>query len=322
MIKNKIFNIVKNLVILFCILYLIHEVYKNFDYIESKFNNNKLTFLFIILIGVIHLNVLSLRNYQIYKICAKYAGKFYDWSQIYYESLILNILVSHTGSVYRAVETKKRGLEYKKYAGIFYMLFCSYILINVFLVMIELIFIPEASFQFKLNLLLIFLLLSLFIFFSPKIGKTLIEFNFIKKIIYKNKICKKIVEAYELIYLFMKTQTFLKKTIYYLLGYGILIHIIEILIFYMSSLIIQPDITLKTLLILFGVNFILDRIPLISNVPGINEILFAGVGIAVGLFFYEALILKIILRVNLVITTFLNYIIYYILNLKHSVDAS
>ena len=90
----------------------------------------------------------------------------------------------------------------------------------------------------------------------------------------------------------------------------------------MSSLIIQPDITIKTLLILFGVNFILDRIPLISNVPGINEILFAGIGITVGLFFYEALILKIILRINLVITTFLNYIIYYFLNLNHSVDAS
>jgi hypothetical protein len=322
MIKNKIFNILKNTIILLCILFLIFEVYKNFDYIENKFHSNKLTFLFIIFVGIIHLNVLSLRNYQIYKICANYAGKFYDWSQIYYESLILNILVSHTGSVYRAVETKKRGLEYKKYAGIFYMLFCSYILINVFLVMIELLFIPEASFQFKLNLLLIFLLLSLFIFFSPKIGKILIEFKFIKKTFYNIRICRKIFEVYELIYLFMKNQTFLKKTIYYLLGYGILIHIIEILVFYMSSLIIQPDITIKTLLILFGVNFILDRIPLISNVPGINEILFAGIGITVGLFFYEALILKIILRINLVITTFLNYIIYYFLNLNHSVDAS
>ena len=113
MIKNKIFNIFKNLVILFCIFYLLHEVYNNFDYIEFKFNNNKLTFLFIILIGVIHLNVLSLRNYQIYKICAKYAGKFYDWSQIYYESLILNILVSHTGSVYRQLKQKKEALNIK-----------------------------------------------------------------------------------------------------------------------------------------------------------------------------------------------------------------
>jgi hypothetical protein len=62
-----------------------------------------------------------------------------------------------------------------------------------------------------------------------------------------------------------------------LLGYGIAIHLVELYIFYISSVIIQSDLAIKSVLILFTLNFILDRIPLISNIPGINEILFRSI---------------------------------------------
>ena len=68
-------------------------------------------------------------------------------------------------------------------------------------------------------------------------------------------------------------------------------------------------------LILFGLSFILDRIPLISNIPGMNEILFASISIPLGLFFYEGLILKLILRITGIISIFINYLVFYILNL-------
>ena len=115
--KNTIFNIFKNLIIFLCIIYLFYEVYKNFNYIEKKFIEYKSIFLLIIIVKIVNQSLLSLRNFTIYRICAKYAGKFIDWSQIFFESLIFNVLISHTGSVYRAIETKKRGLEYKKYIG-------------------------------------------------------------------------------------------------------------------------------------------------------------------------------------------------------------
>ena len=138
----------------------------------------------------------------------------------FFESLIFNLLISHTGSVYRAIETNKRGLEYNKFIGIYYILFTSYILINSF---------------------------------------------------------NKIFKTYALIYLFITTQSFLKRTVLYLLGYGIAIHLVELYIFYISSVIIQSDLAIKSVLILFALNFILDRIPLISNIPDINEILFPSI---------------------------------------------
>ena len=181
--KNRLFSISKNLLIFFCIIFLFYEAYKNFNFIETKFIENKNIFITIIIVKLIHHNLLSIRNFSLYRICAYYKGKFIDWSQIFFESLIFNVLVSHTGSVYRAVQTKKRGLEYKKYIGIFYILFTSYILINVLLVMLELMFLQEVSFQFKLNLLLIFLILFVIIIYSPKILQLIIEYDFLKKIL-------------------------------------------------------------------------------------------------------------------------------------------
>lgn len=209
--KNIIFNIFKNLVIFFCIIYLFHEVYKNFNYIEKKFIEYKSIFLLIILVKIVNQNIVSLRNFTIYRICAKYAGKFIDWSQIFFESLIFNVLISHTGSIYRAIETKKRGLEYKKYIGIFYVLFTSYVLVNTMMVITELMFLKEVSLQFKINLFFIFILLFFTTIYTPKILNIFIKFNFFKKNFYRYKIFKKIIQTYELIFLFIKTQTFLKK---------------------------------------------------------------------------------------------------------------
>ncbi len=313
--KNKLFNIFKNIIIFLCIIYLFYELYKNFNYIETKFTENKNNFFIIILINIIFHNLLSLRNFSLYKICAKYTGKFNDWSQIFFESLIFNVLISHTGSIYRAIETKKRGLEYKKYIGIFYILFTSYILINVMMIIIEMMFLQEVSFQFKLNLFLIFLILSVLIIYSPKIVNIFIKYNILKKKFQKSNLVNKIIKNYELIYLFIATQSFLKKTVLYLLVYGIIIHFFELYIFYLSSLIIQSDLAIKSVLILFGLSFILDRIPLISNIPGMNEILFASISIPLGLFFYEGLILKLILRITGIISIFINYLVFYILNL-------
>lgn len=317
--KNKLFKLFKNILILICIIYLFYEIYVNFSYIEIKISKYKNIFFLIIAVKIINQNLLSLRNFSLYKICANYKGKFNDWSQIFFESLIFNVLVSHTGSVYRAIETKKRGLEYKQYIGIFYILFTSYILINIMMVLIELMFLQEVSFQFKLNLSFIFLFLSVSIIYAPKIVNIFIEFNFFKKNLDRFEFIKKIIKTYELIFLFIKSQSFLKKTIFYLLGYGIVIHFVELYIFYISSEIIQPDLTIKTVLILFGLSFILDRIPLISNIPGINEILFASISIPLGLFFYEGLILKLTLRITGIISIFINYLMFYILNMSNKI---
>jgi hypothetical protein len=320
MLLNKRYLILKNLFIAACIIFLCREIYKNFSLIENLILSNHMVLFIVIFLNILHLNIISHRNYIIFKICANYKGKFIDWSQIFYESLILNILISHTGSVYRAIETKKRGLEYKKYVGLFYILFISYILINVMLVFFELAFIKEISFQFKINLLAIFLSLLTLTVYTPKIIEIIIYQNIYFKNIYKFKIIKKIVNIYHVIFNFIKYQSFLKKTILYLLGYGIIIHLIELYIFYMAKNIILINLELEILLILFGISFILDRVPYISNIPGINEVLFASISIPLGLYFEQGLLLKLLLRLTAIISIIINYASFYFLNKKSIVN--
>lgn len=319
--KKKFFNIAKNLLIFICLIFLFYEVYKNYSYIEIKVKNNKNFLFFVVLITILNFNLISLRNFSIYRLCAKYGGKFIDWGQIFFESLILNILVSHTGSVYRAIELKKRGLEYKNYIGLFYILFTSYILINIFLVFIELIFLNEVNLQFKINLLLIFLIILSLVLVSPKFLRSIIEFNFIKKNIHKYNLLEKFFDTYKLIFIYVKKQSSIKKTFYYLLGFGIIIHLVELYIFYISSIIILDNIGLKTLIILFGLSFILDRIPFISSIPGVKEILFASISIPLGLYFIEGLVLKLILRVAETIAIFFNFLIFYFLNIRNKLKT-
>ena len=319
--KKKFFNIAKNLLIFICLIFLFYEVYKNYSYIEIKVKNNKNFLFFVVLITILNFNLISLRNFSIYRLCAKYGGKFIDWGQIFFESLILNILVSHTGSVYRAIELKKRGLEYKNYIGLFYILFTSYILINIFLVFIELIFLNEVNLQFKINLLLIFLIILSLVLVSPKFLRSIIEFNFIKKNIHKYNLLEKFFDTYKLIFIYLKKKSSIKKTFYYLLGFGIIIHLVELYIFYISSIIILDNIGLKTLIILFGLSFILDRIPFISSIPGVKEILFASISIPLGLYFIEGLVLKLILRVAETIAIFFNFLIFYFLNIRNKLKT-
>lgn len=313
MFRKKILSILKNILIIFCIIFLASEVYKNLDFIKEKFFENNKLFIIILLTHLIYLNLLNIRNYSILKICAKYSGKFFDWSQIFYESLFLNLIFSHTGSIYRAVELKRRGLEYKKYIALFYILFASYILINILLVLIELSFIAELTLQFKITLLLIFIFSLVIIIYSPKI------LNFIIKNIHNVKKnhgtkIKKFFQSYNFIYSFLRDQSFLKKTILYLLIYGVLIHALDLCIFYLSASIILVDVGFKTILVLFGLNFILERIPLIPNIPGLSELLFASMTIPFGLYLYQGVILKLLLRIITFISTIINYLIFYFLN--------
>ena len=313
MFKHKILSIIKNLLILICILFLANEIYKNLDFIKEKFSENDKFFILILLIHFAYLNLLNMRNYSIFKICARYSGKFYDWSQIFYESLFLNLIFSHAGSIYRAIELKKRGLEYKKYIGLFYILFASYILINTFLVLIELSFILELSLQFKINLLLIILFFFILFIYTPKILDFFIKNIHIIKKNYGIKI-ETLLHSYSLIYSFIRDQSFLKKTILCLLIYGVAIHALDLCIFYLSAEIILTDIGFKTILVLFGLNFILERIPFISSIPGLSEILFASISVPLGLYLHQAIILKLLLRIITFMSTLINYLIFYFLN--------
>ena len=104
--KNIFYNILKTILIIFGFSYLVNELYKNYEKVIIELDLNILIILFIV--RLIHLNLISIRNFQFLKICTLYKDKIFDYSLIFFKSLVMNLTFNHAGTAYRAVELKKK----------------------------------------------------------------------------------------------------------------------------------------------------------------------------------------------------------------------
>ena len=91
-----------------------------------------------------------------------------------------------------------------------------------------------------------------------------------------------------------------KKTITILYLNTIIVHIFEIGIFYLVCSIFLDNKNVETIIVLFAVNFIVDRIPFFSEIPGVSEIILGMIGASLGIIFTDGAIIKLTIR-------FLNY---------------
>ncbi len=132
--KNK--NSLKyfKLILFFVIFaYLIFKAEYNFDQIYEKINTGFFNIIIIIIFNIIFFTLISVRMFLVLKLGLKKFLPYFYWSKIYFESLALNIVLSHTGTVYRAYELKKNNIKYRSYISFFYVLFFSYLIFNFFL---------------------------------------------------------------------------------------------------------------------------------------------------------------------------------------------
>ena len=79
-------------------------------------------------------------------------------------------------------------------------------------------------------------------------------------------------------------------------------------LFYFSFNIFLGETTMSKVIILFGISFVLDRIPIIRDVPGFSEVIFATVLIPFGFEFTYSLLTKFLLRFTGIIALGVNYI--------------
>ncbi len=313
-IYSKYYNLIKYSVFIFFIFFIIFEINSNFNFVYSKLFKNLPVILFILSANVIYQNVLSLRIYFVIKVCTRFNGSFIEWLKIYFESLIFNVLVSHTGSAYRATELKKKNVAYKEFLGIYYISYLSYLTINLLLIVIELSFLKFVSKDFKIFTLIGFFLIFLITFLTPSILSIFI--NLLKN--FKFKILDKIFNNLKIILNFIKKSFFSFKLILILIIFGFLTHFFEILLFYLSYNFFIDNFKIEIMILLFAVSFLLDRMPVFSTIPGVSETIFAGISIPFGLFFYEGFLIKLLLRITAYLSICINSIIAYVLNYNNT----
>jgi hypothetical protein len=305
-IKDKnILKYIKLLIFLFIFSFLIFQANYNLSQIYENLENNFSNILLIVLLHIVYLNCVCLRIFLVFKIGLKKFLFYFEWMKLYFESLNMNIVASHTGTAYRAYVLKKNGVKYSDFLSFFYILFFSYFLFNLFYILLELIYFLNGDFKLKIYYLIILSLFCIVFFLLPNLILFLI--NFTKKI-FSRKVFSYIYKIQNSMNLMFKYLIKNKDILKTLVIFGFIFHIFEISLFYLSFSIFNLEFSISTFLILFAIFFVLDRLPIIRDIPGFSEILFATATIPFGFDFTYSFLSKFLLRFTGILSSGLNYI--------------
>ena len=289
-----------------CVGFLFYKFNDNFSDISAKIQLRIFEVSFILFYAVIFFNIINLRAFLLIKSSVGYAYSYSDWSKLYFESLVINLIIPLAGTAHRAIELKRRDITYTKFIAAMYLLVGSYISISLLLAVLELFFI-NRNFSEAYIILPAILILIIF-FFSPIILENLIKFFLKFKIL--SKYLVSIYNLFEII----KKIFFKKKVIIILFLNTLIIHIFEIVLFYLVCNIFLENINTQTIILLFIVSFILDRIPFIAESPGLSEIILGFIGFSLGFVFVDGASIKLLLRLLAYFSILLNSGVYFVIS--------
>ena len=184
----------KLFIFVICTGYIFYKLSDSYFDISSKVQLKIFEIFFFLFCAIIFFNIINLRAFLLIKFSVGYTYSYSDWSKMYFESLVLNSFISLSGTVYRAIQLKKRNINYTKFIAITFLIFVSYISISLLFILIELLFINK--FFFELNLILIVILILFPFFFAINILERLIKFFFKFKIL--SKYLRSIIKLFEI----------------------------------------------------------------------------------------------------------------------------
>lgn len=294
----------KFILFILCAGYLSYELNNSLENTkEIKLNTPEIYF--ILITSVVFFNMISLRAFLLIKYTIGYFYSYSDWSKLHFESQILNSVITFSGTVYKAIQLKKRDVNYTHFIAITFLILISYIAISLIFILIELILLQKIFFEIYLIFGLILILIILF---------SLIIFDNLIKFFFKFKIFNKYLgSAYSLLEI-LKEIYFKKTTIIILCLNTIIVHIFEIVIFYLVCNFFLENINLQTVIILFAANFIIDRLPFVSEIPGASEIILGTIGVPLGIFFIDGVIIKLAIRFLNYFSILLNSSVYFVVS--------
>lgn len=309
--KSKNLTYLRLGIFLIITIFLLFKADYNLNQIYSKIITDKLNICFIILAFIIFHNIIGIRMFVIFKLGLKNFLKYFKWMKLYYESLSMNMILSHTGTAYRAYQLKKNGVSYKDFLSFLYILYFTYIIFNIIVVLLELIIFLEGDSKLKLYL---GFFLGSSVFFFLIFPRTIKKIIFIFKNNYKIKYLNILYNITSDFAFKIKILLRNKKILIALLISGFLIHAFEMCLFYLSFQIFLGDTSLSKYILLFAVSFIIDSIPFIKSIPGLSEILYATISIPFGFDFTYSFLTKFLLTFSSIVSLSFNYFIHSTIN--------
>jgi hypothetical protein len=306
--KDKKIHFLKILLLIICVIIIFIQIKGNFQNVLNKIIISKNDSIILGIAVTFFHNLHNLRYFFFLKTTFNFSKKFIDWSSLFFLTAFFNENFFFSGHIARSIELKKSGVGYYEYTSVQYIFLSLGILTNLYLVLIESLFLIN-SIKFFIIFLILTLLLNLCML--PSCLKYLL------KIIQKFSFLKKLAQLFEIIINIIK----IKKNILIFILFTIFIHFFEIIIFYILCKIFITSIGIAFILKLFMINFLVQRLPFLSSVIGFKEIIFGSFGILMGFAFLDGILIQLVLRIFFNISFVQNYLIYKIFkfNLKKNI---
>lgn len=304
--KNK--NLLTYLFFVICLIFLINQSFDDFSKVEKIISKNYEIFFITIIISIINLNIVSYRFYFYLKKTLNYSGKFVNWSKLFFQTVIMNLMIGGTGHVFRAIQLKKEKINYSKFITINYVIYILILFINLFLFTF---FFYIASKE-KIILLASFtILLVAYIILLPKF------YGFFLNILNRNRILKnKYAKILKNILSGLSSHFLIKKNLLSFCFFTFLIFFLEGVIIFLISLNILQTENIYDILQFFFIVFYLNKIIYINNLIGLNELIAGLVAEALGYYFLQGALIQLIFRLCIYIGCIFNNLLYFVLKSK------
>jgi len=299
-INNKNYNKFLRFFTFFCILFICYKFIENYNFLKLQLVENKFNFFILLLLFITYQILLSFKNFFVLRRCIKININFTKWQELFFTSILYNITIAFTGTIYRAKKINDFGMPYSKYAAMLYFNYYIYIVFVLFFLAVTLLIafqnLYEIIYYLVILILLFFLSLYFFpniiIYFTKKKNKNFFFYNSILSIIIQIKAILKN-----------------KSLIYYSIFFNSLILLLEITIFYFLCKIFYKDLIIIDFILLFVAKFILDILFIAGSLFSLNEILFALFSTALGFKFEISLFIKVSYSIFLMISALVNLLI-------------
>lgn len=310
---KNILKILSLFLYLLILLIFFDQIYENKKFLIKLLSSSS-SVVFFFIFQVFFIIIITARAFTFFNYFLK-INNIYKWIEIYFQSILIGIVIPYSSSAFRIVSLKLLGYPIYKSTSIFFLLFTFVLIINCFFFFI-------FSFIFKdlyiSSFIFIFtLLLFLFVFNFRKMLKFIYNFYFINQI-------KKLYNVIKNIYNFLnKPNNILDKKIsilFFILS--IIIFLMEFFSFYILSQLlskIDPKFIIffdnGFLIKIFLISFFLDRIPIFNFLPGISELVFASViSIFLDLQFTHSFLVKLLMNLSITFAVLLLVSLAKILN--------
>jgi hypothetical protein len=307
---SKAISYLKFILFFSSILFIINSVSTNLDYVYKLFEANFEDIFFLLIITFITQIIISFRTFDILKKIIKGKFNFSQWSFLFFYTSILNDFLILSGHIFRSIELKKKkNISYTRYTILYIFINYLHFLINFFFIFLVL------GLILKNNILVFFLLfitlILIYLFISLKIN------FFFKKILFFFKKSFNIKFSTIIInnLLFMN-KLIVKRNWLIFCVTTILVILCNFSVFKIIFLNIFGEETAKNILIFFSIHFILNVTPLVSNIPGLREVIFGLSAKFMGYFLIEGLIFQIVFRIIYWVCLMMNTIIFYFFDRK------